>query len=342
MTYRSDNSHSVTPIQTYQAQAEHHLVLGEKISFTGGGEGQHFVADVPEYKKKVREDRASVFGLLRYHPFRRLHLNVNFRQGFVTGFNPPPAPTAGFTLLLADKTAHALSLKGMVARGYRVPSLNDRFWPPGHASLQPESSWNYEAGLQHKGQTEDLEITSELTYYQLLVDNWIQWIPGDHNGLWTPVNLKQVRSTGLEASAAASYRLPAGKLTAGATYGYTRTEQRISYYPTEEPLGRQLIYVPYHLATPHASLQLRDWLLMANAQVTGRRFTSADNQNSLPPYALLHLAAGRTFRLGLFRLELIGKVQNVTNQVYQTMEYFAMPGRHYGLSLRAYFHSSNL
>jgi vitamin B12 transporter len=340
MTYRDDQNHTLTPVKTFQAQAEHHLAWQEKVRFTGGAEGQHFVADVTSYGKKVKENRASVFGLLRYQPLPRLQLNAHFRQGFVTGFNPPPAPAAGFNLVLLDKTAHQLSWKGNVARGYRVPTLNDRYWPPGNAGLRPEWSWNYETGLQHKHLGEALQLTSELTYYRLLVDNWIQWIPGEDNGLWRPVNLKQVLSTGLEASVAATHRLPAGKLSAGATYGYTRSEQRQSYYPSQEPLDQQLIYVPRHLATGHASLTVRDWLLTANIHGAGRRFTSADHQNSLPAYALLNLAAGRSWKLGLFRLELIGKVNNVTNQVYQTMEYYAMPGRHYALSLRASFLSS--
>lgn len=342
MVYRDDFSQSRTPINTFQAQAEHHLFLAEKISFTGGVEGQQYRAALADGGKKVQENRAAVFGLLRYQPARRLQLNANFRQGFTTGFNPPPAPTAGFNLLLREQTPHHLSWKGNVSRGYRVPTLNDRFWPPGNPGLKPESSWNYETGLAHQYHRKALHLSSELTWYRLLVDNWIQWIPGGGGGFWAPVNLKQVRSTGLEASVLAVFRLPVGQLQAGATYGYTRTQQLKSYYPSEEPVGSQLIYVPRHLATPHARLQFHRWHLQTSLQVTDRRFTTADHQNSLAPYALMHLAAGYTLQRKLFRMELIARVQNVTDLAYQTMEYYAMPGRHYGLSLRAYFQSNSL
>jgi vitamin B12 transporter len=338
MFYQDDNNNSDTKVQTYQAQAEHDIMAGEKLSVKVGGEAQYFAADVSGYGRNVSEKRSAVFGWLRYNIFPRLQLSANIRQSFINGFDPPLAPTAGLNFYVVDKPAGTLILKGNISRGYRVPTLNDRFWPTGNPNLLPEISWSYESGLKHQLKKQRLQITTEATLYHLKVDNWIQWVPNANNGQWEPQNLKKVISQGLELSTETAYQLPAIKLAAGGTYGYTHTQQQKSYQASGEPLNRQLIYVPKHTATGFGNIYYKSWMTSANLNFTGYRYTTAENDRWLPSFALLNLAVGKTFILQRYQLQLVGKINNATNQVYQAMEYYAMPRRHYGLSLRLQFH----
>jgi len=337
MHYQDDNTNSDAAVKTYQTQAEHTIAFQEKLSLKIGGEAQHFAANVSGYGRKVTENRAAIFGWLRYNPFPRLQISTNWRQSFITGFNPPLAPTTGINYYLRDKPTSTLILKANLSRGYRVPTLNDRFWPTGNPNLIPEASWNYEAGLQYGLQKKQLQLTAEATLYYLDVNNWIQWIPSASTGQWEPQNLKRVLSQGVELTTEATYTLKKSKIVAGGSYGYTNVTQQKSYIPSGEPLNRQLIYVPRHLANAYGTFYYQSWLGSANFNFTGYRFTTAENDRWLSSFSLLNVALGKTFTVHRYQFQLLGKINNATNQVYQTMEYYAMPRRHYALSLRFQF-----
>ncbi|RDC64968.1 TonB-dependent receptor plug domain-containing protein [Adhaeribacter pallidiroseus] len=338
MLYRDDNTNSETQVNTYQIQGEQNFILAKKINVDAGGELQYFTADVDGYGKKVNETRASGFLLFRYDPLNFLHLNLNLRQAFVTGFNPPLAPTTGFTLDVFSRNHYTLGWKGSVSRGYRVPTLNDRYWPTGNAALKPENSYNYETGLTYKYTRGIFTAESEVTAYRMPVENWIQWLPSASTGVWSPQNLKKVLATGAEVSGKASWLLSTGKISTGFNYSYTSSKQQESYTSSTEPTGKQLIYVPYHTATAYADLTYKLWLLTANYQLTGQRFTTAENTRTLPAYGLFTLYGGKTIRYHKARFQIMGRVNNLTNKVYQNLEYYAMPGRHYNLSLRFFLH----
>lgn len=336
MHYHDDNTNSVAAVETYQAQAEHDVIVGETVSIKVGSEAQYFAADVSGYGRAVTEKRAALFGWLRYNVLPRLQLSTNLRQAFINGYNPPLAPTAGFNYYVVNKPAGNLVLKGNISRGYRVPTLNDRFWPTGNPNLLPEASWSYESGLKHQLEKHQIRINTEATFYHLNVNNWIQWIPNP-SGQWEPQNLKKVISQGFELSTDVTYQVKAFKLITGGTYAYTQTEAQKNYLATGEPLNRQLIYVPKHTASGFGTAHYKEWMGSANLSFTGYRFTTAENDQWLPSFVLLNLGFGKTFTLPHYQFQVIGKINNATNQVYQTMAYYAMPRRHFALSLRFKF-----
>lgn len=338
MHYQDDNTNSETKVGTYQAQAEHKFILVNKIKVDAGAEIQYFQGDVDGYGKPVNETRNSAFILMRYDPSSILHLNLNVRQALVQGFNPPLAPTAGFTLDLLQKPNRVLSWKGALARGYRVPTLNDRYWPTGNINLKPENSYSYETGLVYNKTNGKLSLESELTAYWMQVENWIQWLPSASTGTWSPQNLKRVHAAGLEYSGKLNYQIRNGKLTGGVNYAYTSSRQAQTYATGLEPIGKQLIYVPYHTGTAYLDLNYKTWLFTANYQYTGKRFTTAENDRSLPAYGLFSVYGGRNIYLDKTSFQVIGRINNLTNRVYQNLEYYAMPGRNYTLSLRFNLH----
>lgn len=334
MQYRDEGNASDSEVQTYQIQAEHGLQFKEKFNLNVGAEMQHFAAQVSDYGRNVTENRASIFSLLKYTVSNKLILNLNWRQAFIQRFNPPASPSAGFDLNILTLENAALHWKGTVSRGYRVPTLNDRFWPPGNPNLKPEASWNYESGLVYKYAVGNFGFETEATVFSMAVDNWIQWIPPKTGGLWAPVNLKKVNSRGLEYSAKIHNKTGNLNISAGGNYAFTLSEQSKVYYQSSELKGKQLIYVPLHTATAFTDGQFKNWQLSVTWQFTGERFTNPENSRALEAYQLLSVYGGRTFRWQQCRFQVLGSVQNLTNTIYQTYEYYAMPGRYYNLSVR--------
>ncbi|KAA9333810.1 TonB-dependent receptor plug domain-containing protein [Adhaeribacter soli] len=330
---------SDSKVKTYQLQAEQGFFFKDWLRLNLGGDAQLFDAEVADYGRKVTEKRASAFALLRAEVLKNLSLNLNWRQTFIQGFNPPPSPAAGFSYGLLNTEKSALIWKGNMSRGYRVPTLNDRFWPPGNPNLHPEDSRNYETGLAYGFTAEKVSFETELTAYRMLVDNWIQWLPNEHNKL-TPINLKKVKAQGFESSAKIRYRFNGGQLITGGNYAYTLSKQEQTYVGSDELAGKQLIYVPVTTGTAFSDLTYKTWLLTLNWQYTGYRFINPENTRWLPAYGLLDITAGKTFRMKCYQVQALGRIHNLGNTIYQNLEYLAMPGRSYSLSLRFQFDSN--
>ncbi len=338
LNYRDDgNGLSESSVRTTQAQAEHTWRLASNASARLGAEAQHFAARVDGYGAAPRtENRYSGFLLLRYDPRPRLQLSLNLRQAVLPGRQPPLTPTAGAEWLALAGGPHALSLKANASRSYRAPTLNERYWRPGgNPDLLPEESFGYETGLVHTlTATPHLRLQTELTAHRQLVDNWVQWTPGER--YWSPRNLRQVRARGLEAST--ELRWTPGstyQLTARGSYALTQTEKTQGTAADSDPIGRQLPFVPLHSAALSTDQVWRGWQLGTTLTYTGYRYTDASATAFLPGYLLLNASVGRTLAVGPgWRLLVLAQGYNLTNQNYQSYQNRALPGRNGSLSLR--------
>ncbi|MCC3157780.1 TonB-dependent receptor [Hymenobacter sp. 15J16-1T3B] len=338
--YQNDQlstSHSRSSVR--QAQLEHTRQWRPNLSLRLGAEAQHFVAHVDGYGRPVQEQRYAGFALLRYDPSARLRLTLNARQAVLPGRRPPLAPTAGVEWQAWRAARQQLWLKASAARSYRAPTLNERYWRPGgNPDLLPETSRGGEAGLHYEALAgNQLSLQADLTAYRLLVDNWVQWLP-DAGGTWTPQNLRQVRSQGVEASTQAQWRREAYQLRATAGYAFTQSQKRRGYAQDTDPVGVQLAYVPQHSASLSTDHDWRGWLLTTAATFTDRRYTTASGSDFLPAYGLLHGSVGRRFRCGRWQLTALVQGHNLSNARYQNYAFRAMPPRAGTLSLRAAWH----
>ncbi|GAB3199033.1 TonB-dependent receptor plug domain-containing protein [Pontibacter aydingkolensis] len=332
--YTNTSTNSVADISTYQLQAEQTYTHGKRWSLRGGVNLQHFSAESSGYAGEQTENRASAFALLRYDPSSRIKLSLNLRQAVVEGYNPKPAPALGFDWKFYNDNTNQLSLKGNVAGSYRIPTLNDRFWiGAGNPDLKPEQGWSYESGLRHLfilGNT--LLLETELTAYQMLVDNWIQWFP-DATGRWRPVNLFRVASKGVEAGTKATATIGEAKLSATAGYTYTSSEQ-VKVYEGSGDKGKQLMYVPHHKAILGADATYKGWSVLSNLNYTGLRYISNSESGYLEDFILLDLVLSKKLQLQKSQLILTLRSDNVTSATYHTMAYHAMPPRGYTFNIR--------
>jgi iron complex outermembrane receptor protein len=334
LNYQDDGTLSLSTVDTYQSQIEHERTLLPNLLLQVGAEGQLFKADVGGYGGKIDDQRFSTYGWLRYAPLPKLQLSLNVRQAWVQGFNPPLTPTLGWNFIILEQNGNTLTAKANVSRSYRVPTLNDRFWRPGgDPALKPESGWGYEGGLEHRYKNRQFTGTTELTVYALQVKDWIQWQPALTGTYSEPVNLQHVRGHGIELDSRGQFILDKDwTFAGGVAYAYTISQQKLPDARAQLQ-ERQLFYVPKHKAGLWAEARYRTWWLTGDATFTGRRFTDNDNNNWLPAYALVNASLGKTFRWHSFETQIQAQVQNLTNTVYQTMAYRAMPPRNFRLAV---------
>ncbi|MBF9223654.1 TonB-dependent receptor plug domain-containing protein [Hymenobacter ruricola] len=346
LNYRDDGQDSRSRVRTTQAQAEYTAALGARATLRVGAEAQHFSAAVAEYgRPNATENRAAAFALLRFDPVPRLRLSANLRQAVLPQANPL-TPTAGLEWdvwapaatadTLAPARASRLTFRASAARSYRAPTLNERYWQVGgNPNLRPETGLGYEAGLTLRSQpTRHLALEHALTGYRQLVDDWVQWAPG-LDGLWSPRNLRQVLTQGLEASSRATWQRGRHRFSARLAYAYTWAHTHRATPADPVPAGLPLPYVPAHTAAGTLDYGRGPWRAAAQATFTSYRYTDAGGVAFLPGYGLL--GGGLGYALALpGRVEALLQVQgtNLLNRAYDSYEGRPAPPRAALLSLR--------
>jgi iron complex outermembrane receptor protein len=341
LNFTEEQLYSQTNIQTFQSQAEHEYVYRDKIIVKAGAELQQFDARVDGYGERKTETRASSFILTRYQAIQKLNFNLNIRQAFIEGYNPPITPSAGMVYTLLNHTHHTFSLKSNAARSYRVPTLNERFWRiGGNPDIKPEKSWSFEQGIVHKWQLHRVQIQSELTYFYMKVDNWIQWLPNTQ-GFWSPKNVMQVNPRGVEFTSQLSFTSRHFSGLLGAAYSYNASTISKSYNLAAQEVGKQLMYVPLHNSIGYGHVHYKGFMAGANLAYTGFRYTSNSNTDWLNSYQLINIHAGKTISWQGTSFHISGRINNLLNHFYQNMENRPMPGRTFQISIRAGLKKSN-
>jgi vitamin B12 transporter len=352
LNYVSDQ---VTPsnsdVKTTQAQAEYTRPLGRRTTLRFGAEAQHFAALVTGYGGAITENRGAAFALLRFDPRPGLRLTTNLRQALLPTGLAPITPTVGAewdvfsrAVLITDSTqqptsqpvAHLLTFKANVARTYRAPTLNERYWQPGgNPNLLPESGVGGELGLSYQRPlARATTLGGELTAYSQAVREWVQWLPNER-GIYSPRNLRQVRTLGLEAAASLRYTAGRYHLHGRASYALTQAQKTQGRPDDPDPTGRQLAYVPLHQLALSLDHALGPWQLGTTLGRTGLVYTDNSATGYLPAFWPLAATAGYSLRgHGPVSLTLLVQGTNLLNLNYYTYAARPAPPRALLASLR--------
>jgi vitamin B12 transporter len=353
LNYTSDQlARSNSDVKTTQAQAEYTRPLGQRGTLRLGTEAQHFAAVVDGYGGAISENRGAAFALLRFDPRPGLRLTGNLRQALLPAGLAPLTPTVGAEWDIFSKQKFApdsiqnspthqltnsLTAKANLARTYRAPTLNERYWQPGgNPNLLPENGVGGELGLSYQRPLSPAAtFTGELTGYSQTVNEWVQWLPNER-GVYSPRNLRQVRSQGLEAALGLRYGRGRYRLHGRASYAFTSTQKTQGTPEDTDPTGRQLAFVPLHQLALSLDHTLGPWQLSTTLGRTGLVYTDNSGLGYLPGYWPLAATAGYTLRHGAGPLAFTVLVQgsNLLNLSYYTYSARPAPPRALLASLR--------
>ncbi len=153
--------------------------ISPTINIRYGASTSTYFANTPDYAGRISETRFD--GFISYEQIfsPRVTVSANLRQSVYAGKTVPFTPSIGSEFLLARSAAHRLLLRAQASRGYRIPTLNDRYWiPGGNPDLKPEDAFHAEAGLQWKHEKDRRQFSIEVTTFHTWVKEWILWLPG--------------------------------------------------------------------------------------------------------------------------------------------------------------------
>lgn len=278
------------------------------------------------------EDRIDLVAAFHQQFFNKLTATLNLRKGFVSGFDVPFTPAFGLDYLALSKEKYVLGVSGNIAKSYRVPTFNDRFWEPGgNPDLQPEKGLNYELGSKLSFCDDDFSGNIKLSVFYMNVDNWILWKNG--GSYWYAENVQKVESKGIELMTDWTYKIGKLKTTSGLNYTYT-SAQRIDSKNNTNALFRQLEYVPLHSGNIFTSSAIGKWDFSIDGNFAAEQFTNEEDEDILPAYFMLNLNAGYNLKLNYFnRLRISGALNNLLDTDYQSSFGYAMPGISYRMSV---------
>ncbi len=329
------NSNSADSLQTQsfigEAFAEHDY--SKNGSYKIGAKATRIYPKVYTYSNNLKfEDRIDFYASWYHRFFNKLTASVNLRQGFVTDYKVPFTPAVGLNFLAFSKEKYVLNFSGNMAKSYRVPTFNDRFWiPGGNPDLKPEKGTNYELGAKFSYCDEDLSGNIKVNTFFMNINDWILWKNG--GSFWYAQNVQNVESKGFEIMSDINFKLWILENNSGINYSYTST-QRIESLSSTNALFRQLEYVPKHSWNFFSTSTYKNLDFTIDGNYTGDQFIDEEVSNILNAYFLLNFSAGYRLKLNnTNNFKITGMINNLLNADYQANWGYAMPGINYRLSL---------
>ncbi|MFT4985160.1 MAG: vitamin B12 transporter [Flavobacteriales bacterium] len=302
------------------------IIVGAKITGTRSNvESSGFDGD-------VIQNNLSILGTLDYDLPKNGGVVLSVRKETTSESDHGFTPALSVFIRPFDKSN--LKLKASFAKNIRIPTLNDLYYEiGGNPNLLDEKSINVESGLEF----EQDKFKFEGVYYYSLTDNWIQWLP-QNGGVWSPVNIRKVRSEGVELALTLRPNL---KKVISRTFQVRYTyniASNIDSKQSELLIGKELIFTPNHQVALNSSLGYKDWRFSFEQKITSKIYLDPMNERYLPymapaNFVISYLAFEREER----RMMIDMTINNIFDEEYQVQPNFPMPMRNITMSVSLNF-----
>ncbi len=349
--YLSDFLHYTDPDKTSSSEIDSKINTGKSISevrYTNGSirhlvisSGLNFTweqGNSINWDGNVDERTVGLFAMLNRN-FLAIgwRVDLNLRQDLAEGYIVPFTPSFG----AEGKLLPFLSAKINVAKNFRIPTFNDRYWiPGGNENLKPENSWNEEVSLLFNPFRIRKKFSGELiiTAFNSNVDDWIIWIPtGSYS---SPENIKKVWSRGFEAEGNLNFSIKQLKVYIKGGYTFVRSTSEAKLFTNDNSYKKQLIYVPENRFYTNVTLQFKSFNISYNQSFIGIRYVTSDNNGFLPAYSTANLYLGKNFQFDKHGLYFQGEILNLWNVRYEAVLDYPMPGRSFKFTIRYTFNKN--
>lgn len=281
---------------------------------------------------QATESRIELYQSTNFQPTEKLAFSFNLRQLVYDGNFAPFTPSIGGEWKIWKNQSNQILFKSNLARTFKVPTLNDRFWVPGgNPDLQSEKSLSGEIGLNHMMKKNSFVLDHSLTIYRMKVDNWIIWLP--KGNVWSPENIREVHNTGLEYGLEANQKIGNWNIDLSTNYAWTRAINQTDISENDRSKGNQLPFTPEHKFQSTISIGKGLWSTFFNFQMVGERFTGTDGSGRLEPYQLCDIGGNYDWSVKKLAGNVGIQLNNLLNTEYLVMPLRAMPGRNFQLNL---------
>lgn len=323
--------------------------------------------NVPTFASKGRDERAELFGRYRFTDALAVDFGADHeRSRYTTGTGGKARQSSGHALIGwygevitvaagaryddhnrfgsewtfgangSVKLGEGWRVRASYGEGFKAPTLYQLLSDYGNEALRPERSRSYDLGIEKGDRNGPLHIA--VTGFRRDTRDQIDFAScfGVTGGLCATRpfgyydNIARARAQGFEVELGAQV---SERVRAQVAYSYVDAENRS---PTSANRGNDLARRPRHAVTLWADWRtpLHDLTLGGDIRMVGDSYNDAGNFTRLDGYALVTLRA----RLPVNdTIELFGRVENLTDQTYQTVAGYGTMGRSAYVGARARF-----
>ncbi len=269
-------------------------------------------------KGEWRKSEGSLFVHDDWLPAAFVVISAGARLQFDSLYGSELCPQAG----LVWHAAPTLSARLQVSKGFRAPQLNELFmFPASNPDLEPERTWNYEAGIEWRAAS---RLSLQASLFTMRGSNLIETRPNPNPGnRYIFLNTGSFKFNGVEVGLRAN---PVDAVEVELSHAYLDPGDRTSGRPGHKWDGA------LRFRSRRLSLQLL-------GQQVNAYFAGENSQKPLPSYFVLNL---RLLGTPLRNLDVILDLNNLLDEEYVIYGEFpgmaagtyAMPGRTVAIGLR--------
>jgi vitamin B12 transporter len=276
---------------------------------------QNKIALATAYKWTNKCDRMDISGSARIE-------NINQQTVAMYGAN------------IAYRIAGVLTLRANVQKTYRAPSLNEWYYQPGgNPLLKPEIGWSQDVGYALNWPLrKQVLFKQEVSVFSRVMKDWIMWLGGS---IWTPHNIAQVYSRGLETFNTLSVQTGKWKFHLGLNSSFVLATTQKTYNVVDASIGKQIPYTPRYNGQANIGARIGCLYMHYNHTYTGYRFVTTDESQFLVPYQTGNLFLQYTLPMHHVDLKFSVQCNNLWDTPYQVMHLRPMPLRHYAIGIQA-------
>lgn len=349
LLYRDSlNNESISRSNTLLQDAELRWQMRPQWMLYSGLSLRHVKASNPSYSNVHTQGSLSVFSSVAWqNETASIKATASLRQEIIEDMQIPLVPSLGVSWMPFE----SFSLAANLGKNYRVPSLNDRFWiPGGNPDLMPESGWSQDLTAAwtpgESAKNNDLRHWNlvkkiSATVFHRNINNWIIWLPRDGGQFWSPENIMEVQSYGLETRYGGGWKNNDLSLSWDVHWDYIIAQNTMGRSLNDASAGKQLIYVPKNRAGAGLVFSVKRISVTYNHQFTGRRYTASDNSHWLDPYHTADLSVAWSASMGRQQLQIFLSGINIWNESYFVMASRPMPLRYFEAGINIRFNQNN-
>lgn len=245
------------------------------------------------------------------------------------------SPAASLSYLISKR--HNIRVRASFQDIFRAPTFNDLYYSRvGNTKLKSERATQYNIGLTWSGRVVD----DYLEYASLSVDGFYNSVKDKIVAvptlfIWRMRNVGKVQIAGADVNFSSTARLNLEhliSLSGNYTYQYAVDVTN----PQAKNYKHQIPYTPRHAGNINVTWT-NPWVNVGYLiSAVGERYSLPQNveTNRIKGYMEHTVSLHRDFTLFRCALRLQGEVVNLTNKMYDVIQYYPMPGRSYRVTLK--------
>ena len=192
---------NVHQLDTYQGNYSYQRRISDRVQLSGGLQYLSELIDSTVLGQRDRT-RGSAFVLLDLRPTDRWTVSAGVREEIWRKWSGQTSPT----LATGYRLGSGVKVRGQVNRAFRIPTYTDLYYRDpgnvGNAGLVPETSWNYEVGVDWYSQ---YGTRVAATWFQRRETNTIDWVRDDGSNVFQARNFQELDFNGFEAQVRQSF-----------------------------------------------------------------------------------------------------------------------------------------